>query len=148
MIDTVFKYVTGIVKLRGGTDATPIGNTGDKLRVDGSGVIQPVVMKPGFLVSGFLTALPASTETVAVSHTVAALTTFALEKAHAHADGDALFRLKKNGTTIATRHNNWCARTVSFDYGALLFQPGDIITITAEHTRPNPLNIGAELYGN
>ncbi len=30
------------VVLKGGTDATPIGNTGDKLKVDGSGVTQPV----------------------------------------------------------------------------------------------------------
>jgi ABC-type transporter Mla subunit MlaD len=34
MIDTVFKSVTGIVKLRGNSDATPIGNVADRLKVD------------------------------------------------------------------------------------------------------------------
>lgn len=33
MIDSVFKYITGIVKLRGGTDNTIIGNTSDSLKV-------------------------------------------------------------------------------------------------------------------
>lgn len=148
MIDTVFKYVSGIVKLRGATDATPIGNTGDRLKVDASGLVLTAQLKPGFLISGFLSALPAATETVAVTYTVPALSQFALERAHAHADGDTLFRLKKNGVTIATRHNNWCARTVSFEYGSLLFQAGDIISITAEHGCSNTLDIGAELYGN
>ena len=33
MIDSIVKFVTGIVKLRGGSDATVIGNTGDRLKV-------------------------------------------------------------------------------------------------------------------
>lgn len=148
MIDTVFKYVSGIVKLRGATDATPIGNNGDKLKVDGSEVIQPIVLKEGFLVSGESLAVPSASETVVASYTVPVGETYRLERAHARADGDTHFRLKKNGAQIAARDNNWCARTVTFEYGSLLFQAGDIISITAEHNCSNPLDIGAELYGN
>lgn len=34
MIQSVFKYITGIVKLRGGTDNTIIGNSGTTLNVN------------------------------------------------------------------------------------------------------------------
>lgn len=42
MIDSILKVVRGAVQLIGGTDGTIIGNTTDKLKVDGSGVTQPV----------------------------------------------------------------------------------------------------------
>lgn len=34
MLDTIVKYVTGLVRLKGGTDGTVIGNTSDSLKVD------------------------------------------------------------------------------------------------------------------
>ena len=42
MIESILKVVQGVLKLRGDTDDTLIGNSGDKLKVDGSGVTQPV----------------------------------------------------------------------------------------------------------
>lgn len=36
MIDSLIKYVTGIVRLRGATDNTAIGNVGDRLKVEAS----------------------------------------------------------------------------------------------------------------
>lgn len=33
-LESIVKYVTGIVRLRGATDGTAIGNTGDRLKVD------------------------------------------------------------------------------------------------------------------
>lgn len=42
MIAGILRVVQGIVKLRGGTDLTIIGNTGDKLKVDSSGATSEV----------------------------------------------------------------------------------------------------------
>lgn len=42
MINSVLKIIQGWVKLRGNTDNTFIGNTGDRLKVDGSGVTMSI----------------------------------------------------------------------------------------------------------
>lgn len=33
MIDSIYKYITGLLKIKGGTDGTVIGNTGNSLNV-------------------------------------------------------------------------------------------------------------------
>jgi hypothetical protein len=102
----------------------------------------------GFLVSGSASSVAAATETTIVSYTVPALDDFALGVAYASADGDCIFRLKKNGSTIGVRRNNWCERQAEWRYGSLLFSAGDVISVTAIHNCSNTLNIEAEIYGN
>jgi hypothetical protein len=67
MIHSVYKYVTGILKIRGGTDGTIIGNEGDGIKVVSGSLSEKVLVDEasdtvsyfGFAVSG--TATSAST---------------------------------------------------------------------------------------
>lgn len=49
MLDTIVKYVTGLIKLKGGTDGTIIGNSSDSLKVNVSNSSIPVTDNSGSL---------------------------------------------------------------------------------------------------
>ncbi len=136
--------------LKGGPNISTDGLATEAKQDDIIDAVNNITLTPtnGSIVYGEVAAVPDSSETTLVTYTVPLLSDFSLDKAHGSGEGDGLFRLKKNGNTIAKRRSNWTERNVHFEYGSLLFAAGDVITVTVYHEEGVNKEFSAELYGS
>lgn len=92
------------------------------------------------------TVLP-NIETLILSYTNAQA--YYLDKVFCSGSADAKFKLKLNGSTIATLRNSWDNRNLIFDYSdkSVFCSAGTIVTVTTLHTESKSQDYEASLLG-
>lgn len=92
------------------------------------------------------TVLP-NTETLVLSYTN--VQPYYLEKILCSGTADAKFKLKLNGSPIATMRNSWNNRNITFDYSdkSLYCSAGTVVTVTAIHKETQSQDYEASLNG-
>lgn len=82
-----------------------------------------------------VTGVAAGVETTVLSVTAPA--DLRLKKVTASGDNVSIFRVKVDGSTVATKRSGWLTPNVDFDFEGLVLTTGQVLVITALHDRPD-----------
>lgn len=126
----------------------PSGDYARRVVVSNSITATTSELKPNLLTTGTASSLAAAATADIISYTVPVTKTFAIFDINATGDGDGIYFITINGSTIDTQRTAWTNRNANFKFHKYTLVAGDIIKLRVTNNNLISRNYTGVLIGN